>query len=1254
STTYYFYVKSVDGLGHVAIDKNASNYYKFTTAPPDYNAPVLTSGPTATVTNTTVIIKWITDEDSTSVVFYGTSTDLVYASSNLILTKNHEVTLYDLQASTTYYYEIKSEDPSENIMVANNNGAYYTFTTGTVLSLNYYLGMFHCHTELSDGEGTPDEAYAWARDTAKIDALMISDHSHMLDSDTAADPNAEITQIWNSANTYNSDGVFVAICGQENGNLGDKGFGHHNAYNTNVVMRPQTYQANGDVRHNWTNATNWLINNNTLSHFCHPRIDYGTNFDAFRYIPAADPYMFGLELLNGKRSEDYEDYYIQCLDKGWHVGALGSQDNHHKWWGNQANNYGKIPLTVFIAPSLTRANTLEALRTMQIYAVEINNTTALEVNRSDMPILSFTVNGYRMGEIFNVSTALKFNISLYKTSGNFQDVWLFEDGRVIESYYGVGTNSFIWRPTVKPKPGSHYYFVKATDTEDDRLWSTPIWVNTPVLALPDEIPSVSNVEHSCVKANFTDKVTVTAKITDDKSIARARVWYSAGSGVYGNIKMVDDGLTNSDALPNDKIYTAQIPVQENGSSVKYYVEVIDSSGQSGISPRAAPTYFYSYFVGPHVVINEVYSDAPGNETAEFIELYNPTSSEISLANWTIQDEYGGWYEDKWAFPSTASIAAGGFVVIARAAGSPIWGFIQNFSANPTYEYGYSSGLDNASIPNLIPVDADSEIKLDNSYDALHLCNAYGVLVDQVEYGSEGVGVLGTYMADPDEGKSISRDANGYDSDDCIVDFGILAAPSPFNKNNLPPKVWDVKHTAPEAGKATTVTVKIHDEAIWTTELWYSVNAGAYTKLTLSVASENLYSAEIPAQSNGTFVSYYIRVNDTEPQTTLAPENAPAENYTYLVGPHIVINEIYVNPPTDYDGAEFIELYNPTDQWINVSGWRLCDEPWEWADIWEFPADLSQTNISPKGFLVVAKDAGDPVKDNDGFYQEFGFLPDFEMVDPDRTYEFDNLSCPNLTQITQNSYDNQIRLDNYPYGDAVYLINKAGMIVDCIEYHTVLSANDTKNHAPGLVALAPWKGYSLTRDVLESDTDNCSQDFFLAPPTPKANASKTFYYFKAGWNLISVPFANTTYTNAQQLAKTIPGCKQIGKWNSTTQSFDIYTLRSWEEGFVLEAGGSYLVYVETYTGLQIYNKALTSQQVNLVAKWNSIGPLKKDIKASALATGIGANCIAIATWNTSSGRFITHPVSTGISDFVVQRGEGCFVFVSVATAWANEL
>ena len=52
-------------------------------------------------------------------------------------------------------------------------------------------------------------------------------------------------------------------------------------------------------------------------------------------------------------------------------------------------------------------------------------------------------------------------------------VELLEDGKVVVTN-GSGQPS--WRTTLWPAPGKHYYYVRITQVDGDKIWSAPIWV----------------------------------------------------------------------------------------------------------------------------------------------------------------------------------------------------------------------------------------------------------------------------------------------------------------------------------------------------------------------------------------------------------------------------------------------------------------------------------------------------------------------------------------------------------------------------------------------------------------------------------------------------------------------------------------------------------------------------------------------------------------------------------------------------------
>src|SRR5205823_1035 len=63
---------------------------------------------------------------------------------------------------------------------------------------------------------------------------------------------------------------------------------------------------------------------------------------------------------------------------------------------------------------------------------------------------------------------------------------------------------------------------------------------------------------------------------------------------------------------------------------------------------------------------------------------------------------------------------------------------------------------------------------------------------------------------------------------------------------------------------------------------------------------------------------------------------------------VVINEILYHAPDDLDNLQFIELHNPGDNPVDLSGWKLTR-----AISFEFPAG---TQIEPGGYLALCKDA----------------------------------------------------------------------------------------------------------------------------------------------------------------------------------------------------------------------------------------------------------------------------------------------------------
>ncbi|MBU2565620.1 MAG: pre-peptidase C-terminal domain-containing protein [Candidatus Thermoplasmatota archaeon] len=91
----------------------------------DTTPPVISSVQSSSITSSGATITWTTDEASSSVVEYGTTTSYGSTATGSNGVTSHSVSLSGLTAGTTYHYRVKSADSSGNTATSGD----YTFTT---------------------------------------------------------------------------------------------------------------------------------------------------------------------------------------------------------------------------------------------------------------------------------------------------------------------------------------------------------------------------------------------------------------------------------------------------------------------------------------------------------------------------------------------------------------------------------------------------------------------------------------------------------------------------------------------------------------------------------------------------------------------------------------------------------------------------------------------------------------------------------------------------------------------------------------------------------------------------------------------------------------------------------------------------------------------------------------------------------------------------------------------------------------------
>ena len=224
-------------------------------------------------------------------------------------------------------------------------------------------------------------------------------------------------------------------------------------------------------------------------------------------------------------------------------------------------------------------------------------------------------------------------------------------------------------------------------------------------SLPDfqaEAPLINNVSTTPENPSPHSTVWFTAEVSNAQTVLLAN--RSSFSSVFQKTEMFDDGNHN-DGAAGDGTYGVSLEVGPSG--IQYYIYA-ENNDAATFLPAGAENEFYSISAVGDVVINEFMADNdttiadPNGEYDDWIELYNNTSNDISLAGHFLSDKANDLTQ--WAFPDTF-IAANSFLII--------W-------ADKDLE---QTGL-------------HSNFKLSRSGEAIYLVSADSKIVDEVHFGAQ--------------------------------------------------------------------------------------------------------------------------------------------------------------------------------------------------------------------------------------------------------------------------------------------------------------------------------------------------------------------------------------------------------------------------------------------------------------------------------------------------------------------------------------
>ncbi len=330
-----------------------------------------------------------------------------------------------------------------------------------------YFGYLHAHSELSDGEGDPVEAYAFAHEEGGLDFFALTDHGEFL-------------RIWpwenkweelvDAAEALYDPGTYVTLWGFEWSN---PFLGHINVINTSDFTDTITLFS---IRRLY----DWITDRpEGFGRYNHPG-DYdflNREFLHMELYPDVAPQMVGMELWNGNDSFDMyyyaggwfsdDSYWDEGNLQGWYLGAFGAQDNHSPNWGTR-NDFR----TAVLAEDLTRENIIDAYRNRRFYTTE-DKDLFLDLRCQGYPM------GARLSGVQRVFTVEAWD----ESEDSFEEVRLYRNGDLLETRV-VSGESILEEFTDPFRTGSDYYYVIVRQTDDndgngrhDEAISSPIWID---------------------------------------------------------------------------------------------------------------------------------------------------------------------------------------------------------------------------------------------------------------------------------------------------------------------------------------------------------------------------------------------------------------------------------------------------------------------------------------------------------------------------------------------------------------------------------------------------------------------------------------------------------------------------------------------------------------------------------------------------------------------------------------------------------
>jgi len=337
---------------------------------------------------------------------------------------------------------------------------------------NIFWGDLHGHTAFSDGTGTVEDYFLYARDVSALDVVAVTDHDHW--GILQLDQNPEFWEETKAqTRRFYQPGRFVTLLGYEWTNWI---YGHrHVLY----------FEGDGEIYSSIstqyeTPAQLWaaLRGKRALTFAHHSaggvmRTDWSIPPD-----PELEPVTEIVSVHGSSEALDspvpiYDpvpgNFVRDALDRGYRFGFVGSGDSHdgHPGLAHLITDSGG--LAAIITDTLTRESVLEALRARRVYATN-----------GPRILLRTALDSYRMGSVIPKPEAGSYTGELFVqviAQTPLEHIDLIRSGRVVDTMPIDGLLEITLSRTIEDLVSGEYLYVRAVQADTGAAWSSPIYID---------------------------------------------------------------------------------------------------------------------------------------------------------------------------------------------------------------------------------------------------------------------------------------------------------------------------------------------------------------------------------------------------------------------------------------------------------------------------------------------------------------------------------------------------------------------------------------------------------------------------------------------------------------------------------------------------------------------------------------------------------------------------------------------------------